>query len=39
MKKGSILPDEIIINKILIQRDQKVMLDRDLAQIFKKEKE
>jgi hypothetical protein len=34
MKRGSLLPDEIIINKILILRDQKVMLDRDLAELY-----
>lgn len=34
MKSGSMLPDEIIINKILIVRDQKVMLDRDLAELY-----
>jgi hypothetical protein len=34
MKRGSLLPDEIIINKILILRDQKVMLDRHLAELY-----
>ena len=34
MKRESTLPDEIIINKILILRDQKVMLDRDLAELY-----
>jgi hypothetical protein len=28
------LPDEAIINKIYIIRDQKVMIDRDLAELF-----
>lgn len=35
-KKDSIvkIPDEIIINKILLIRDKKVMLDRDLAELY-----
>lgn len=28
------IPDEIIINKILVLRDKKVMLDRDLAELY-----
>ena len=28
------IPDEIITNKIYIIRDQKVMLDRDLAELY-----
>jgi len=31
MKKHSLLPDELIINKIILLQDQKVLLDRDLA--------
>jgi len=34
MKKISILPDELIINKIIILRDQKVLVDRDLAELY-----
>jgi hypothetical protein len=34
MKKQSLLPDELIINKIIILRDQKVILDRDLADLY-----
>jgi hypothetical protein len=34
MKKGSLLPDELIINKIILLRDQKVLLDRDLAELY-----
>src|SRR4030042_1657576 len=34
MKKVSILPDELIINKIIILRDQKVLVDRDLAELY-----
>ena len=30
----SIVPNEVIMNKILLIRDQKVMIDRDLAQLF-----
>jgi hypothetical protein len=28
------LPDEIIMNKIYLIRDQKVMTDRDLAELY-----
>jgi hypothetical protein len=34
MRKDILLPDDMIINKILILRDQKVMLDRDLAELY-----
>jgi hypothetical protein len=34
MKKQSLLPDELIINKIILLRDQKVILDRDLADLY-----
>ena len=34
MKELQILPDETIINKIYIIRDKKVMLDRDLAELY-----
>ena len=34
MKKHSLLPDELIINKIILLQDQKVLLDRDLAQLY-----
>ena len=30
----SILPDELIINKIYLIRGQKVMLDKDLAEMY-----
>ena len=30
----NILPDEVIINKIYLIRDQKVMLDKDLAEMY-----
>ena len=32
--KKSILPDEAIINKIFLIREQKVMLDKDLAEMY-----
>ena len=28
------IPDEIIINKIIVLRNKKVMLDRDLAELY-----
>ncbi len=31
---NNILPDELITIKILLIRDQKVILDKDLAQLF-----
>ena len=34
MNKKITIPDEVIINKIYVIRDQKVMLDRDLAEIY-----
>lgn len=34
MENKLILPDEIILNKIFIIRNQKVMLDKDIAEIF-----
>jgi hypothetical protein len=32
--KNTILPDEVIMNKILIIRDKRVMIDRDLAELY-----
>ena len=34
MTKNLLIPDEAIINKILLIRGQKVMLDSDLAELF-----
>ena len=34
MAKGTTLADEVIINKIYLIRDQKVMIDRDLAELY-----
>ena len=28
------IPDEVVLNKIYVVRDQKVMLDRDLAELY-----
>lgn len=32
--KDTIIPDDILINKIHVIRDQKVMLDSDLAELY-----
>ena len=32
---GLIIPDEVIMNKIYLIKGKKVMLDRDLAEIYK----
>ncbi|MDP3359000.1 MAG: ORF6N domain-containing protein [Lutibacter sp.] len=37
MKNEIAIPDEIITNKIYLIREQKVMLDRDLADLYKVE--
>ena len=34
MSKKMMIPDEIITNKIYLIREQKVMLDRDLAELY-----
>jgi hypothetical protein len=34
MKKGPLLPDELIINKIILLRDLKVLVDRELAELY-----
>ena len=34
MSEATLVPEEIIINKILIIRGQKVMVDRDLAELY-----
>ena len=34
MKKESLLPDENIQSKIYLIREQKVLLDRDLAELY-----
>ncbi len=37
MIKELIIPDEVVINKILLYRGQKVMLDSDLAELYEVE--
>ncbi len=32
--KALVIPDEIVMNKIFFIRDQKVMLDKDLAELY-----
>lgn len=32
--KLATIPDEVVMNKIYVIRDQKVMLDRDLADLY-----
>lgn len=32
--KNVTIPDEVVMNKIYMVRDQKVMLDRDLAELY-----
>jgi hypothetical protein len=34
MAKSIVIPDEVIINKIYLIRNQKVMLDSDLAEMY-----
>jgi hypothetical protein len=34
MNKRSLLPDKLIINKIILLRDQKVLVDRDLSDLY-----
>ena len=37
MSKHQVIPDEVVINKIYFIRGQKVMLDKDLAELYKVE--
>jgi hypothetical protein len=34
MNKKITIPDEVIINKIVVIRDQKVMIDSDIADLY-----
>ncbi|MEO5910286.1 MAG: ORF6N domain-containing protein [Pelobium sp.] len=34
MPQSNLIPDEVLMNKIYLIRDQKVMLDRDLATLY-----
>src|SRR6056297_1164120 len=33
-EKSIVIPDEVVMSKIYLIRDQKVMLDRDLAELY-----
>jgi hypothetical protein len=33
-KSSLIIPDKVLVNKIFLLRNQKVMLDRDLAELY-----
>lgn len=33
-EKSSVVPDEVLMNKIYLIRNHKVMLDRDLAELY-----
>ena len=35
-KNGLIIPDEIVISKILLIRGKKVMIDRDLGELLRR---
>jgi ribosomal protein L23 len=34
LKKKRIVPDEVVMNKIIMVRGQKIMIDRDLAELY-----
>ena len=34
LKKKGVIPDEVVMNKIIVVRGQKVMIDRDLAELY-----
>ena len=34
LKKKRVVPDEVVMNKIIIIRAQKIMIDRDLAELY-----
>jgi len=34
VKQSLIIPDEVVINKILVLRDKKVMIDKDIAELY-----
>ena len=36
-ESGLVVPDEVVMNKIYVIRNQKVMLDRDLAALYQVE--
>jgi ribosomal protein L23 len=34
LKKRKVIPDEVVMNKIIMVRGQKIMIDRDLAELY-----
>ena len=36
-ENGLVVPDEVVMNKIYVIRKQKVMLDKDLAELYQVE--
>ena len=34
VKKRKVIPDEVVMNKIIMVRGQKIMIDRDLAELY-----
>jgi len=34
MNRKLVIPDEVVMNKIYLIRDQKVMIDSDLAELY-----
>ena len=34
IKQSLIIPDEVVINKILVLRDKKIMIDKDIAELY-----
>ena len=34
IKKTFLIPDEVVINKILLLRGKKVMIDKDIAELY-----
>lgn len=33
-ESGLVVPDEVVMNRIYVIRNQKVMLDKDLAELY-----
>ena len=33
-QKGLVIPDEVVINKIILLRTKKVMIDKDIAALY-----
>src|SRR5258705_6358747 len=34
LKKRKVIPDEVVMNKIIMVRGKKIMIDRDLAELY-----